>query len=81
MPITTINPYTRKVLAEYPAETLEEVRAKIAKLRSTQEEWRFDLDRRLDTLRQVKSRLQSNLQELRGTNDEGDGKTNHSGRG
>ena len=64
MPITTINPYTRKVLAEYPAETLEEVKAKIAKLKSTQEEWRLHLDRRLDLLRQVKQRLEANLQEL-----------------
>ena len=64
MPITTINPYTRKVLAEYPAETLEEVKTKITKLRSAQEEWRLNLDRRLDLLRQVRQRLEANLQEL-----------------
>jgi acyl-CoA reductase-like NAD-dependent aldehyde dehydrogenase len=64
MPITTINPYTRKVLAEYRAETLDEVKGKIAKLRSAQQEWKLDLDRRLDALKQMRGRLESNLQEL-----------------
>jgi len=64
MVITTINPYTRKVLAEYRAETLDEVKAKIAKLRNAQQEWKLDLDRRLDALKQMRGRLESNLQEL-----------------
>ena len=64
MAITTINPYTRKVLAEYRAETLDEVKGKITKLRSAQQEWKLDLDRRLDALKQMRGRLESNLQEL-----------------
>ena len=64
MTISTINPYTRKVLAEYREETLDEVKSKIAKLRNTQQEWKPSLDRRLDALREVKKRLESNLQEL-----------------
>lgn len=64
MTISTINPYTGKVLAEYREETLEEVKGKIAKLRNAQQEWRPNLDRRLDALREVKKRLESNLQEL-----------------
>ena len=64
MTISTINPYTRKVLAEYREETLDEVKSKIAKLRNAQQEWKQSLDRRLDALREVKKRLQSNLQEL-----------------
>jgi acyl-CoA reductase-like NAD-dependent aldehyde dehydrogenase len=64
MTIRTINPYTRKVLAEYREETLDEVKSKIAKLRNAQQEWKPSLDRRLDALREVKKRLESNLQEL-----------------
>ena len=64
MTISTINPYTRKVLAEYREETLEEVKSKIAKLRNAQQEWKPSLDRRLDALKEVKKRLESNLQEL-----------------
>jgi succinate-semialdehyde dehydrogenase/glutarate-semialdehyde dehydrogenase len=64
MTISTINPYTRKMLAEYREETLDEVKSKIVKLRNAQQEWRPSLDRRLDALREAKKRLESNLQEL-----------------
>ncbi|HUK28820.1 MAG TPA: aldehyde dehydrogenase family protein [Candidatus Acidoferrales bacterium] len=64
MAITTINPYTRKVLAEYRAETLDEVKAKISKLRVAQKEAKLDIDRRLDILKQMRRRMESSLPEL-----------------
>ena len=64
MSVTTVNPYTRKNLAEYRTETLEEVKAKITKLRSAQQEWKLDIDRRLEALAAAKKRMESNLQAL-----------------
>ncbi|HUK50593.1 MAG TPA: aldehyde dehydrogenase family protein [Terriglobales bacterium] len=64
MSVTTVNPYTRKKLAEYRTETLDEVKAKIAKLRSAQQEWKLNIDRRLETLAAAKKRMESNLQSL-----------------
>jgi acyl-CoA reductase-like NAD-dependent aldehyde dehydrogenase len=64
MTISTINLYTRKVLAEYREEGLDDVKSKIAKLKSAQQEWKTSLDGRLDALRDVKKRSESNLQEL-----------------
>jgi len=62
--VSTINPYTRKVLAKYRTETPEEVKAKIATLSRAQQEWKLDIDRRLGALAEAKSRFESNLQEL-----------------
>jgi acyl-CoA reductase-like NAD-dependent aldehyde dehydrogenase len=64
MTIRTTNPYTQKVLAEYHDETLDEVKTKIAKLRNSQQQWKRNLDARLDALKEAKKRLESNLQEL-----------------
>jgi acyl-CoA reductase-like NAD-dependent aldehyde dehydrogenase len=64
MSVTTVNPYTRKNLAEYRTETIDEVKAKIAKLRSAQQEWKLNIDRRLEALAAAKKRMESNLQAL-----------------
>ncbi|HKM50387.1 MAG TPA: aldehyde dehydrogenase family protein [Candidatus Bathyarchaeia archaeon] len=60
----TINPYTEQVLREYRVETLEEVRSKIAALGRAQQEWKRDINTRLEALREVKKRWGSNLTEL-----------------
>ena len=64
MTISTVNPYTRKVLAEYRDESVDEVKAKISKLRNAQQEWEPNLEGRLDALKGARNRLNSNLQEL-----------------
>ena len=64
MSTRTINPYTEQVLREYRAETLEEVRSKIAALGKAQQEWKRDINTRLEALREVKKRWASNLTEL-----------------
>ena len=64
MSTRTINPYTEQVLREYRVETLEEVRSKIAALGKAQQEWKRDINTRLEALREVKKRWASNLTEL-----------------
>jgi len=62
--LKTVNPYTMQTLKEYPEEDLEKIKAKISALKRAQRVWRLDIDKRLDALRQVRGRLETNLPEL-----------------
>ena len=64
MVLKTVNPYTMKTLKEYPEEDLEKIKAKISELKRAQQVWRLDIDKRLDALKQVKGRLETDLAEL-----------------
>jgi succinate-semialdehyde dehydrogenase/glutarate-semialdehyde dehydrogenase len=64
MTIRTINPYTEKTLHEYPEESLDGIRTKITSLRRAQQEWKLDLDSRLQTLKEVRNRFSSTSNEL-----------------
>lgn len=64
MTITTLDPYTQKTLCEYREEDIEDVRTKIVGLKQAQRDWSGNLDRRLEALKGVRSRLQSNLKDL-----------------
>ncbi|OFX15173.1 aldehyde dehydrogenase [archaeon RBG_16_50_20] len=60
----TVNPYTEKTLQEYHEESLDEVRAKITGLRKAQQEWKLDLDARMQALKEVRTRFASASNEL-----------------
>ena len=60
----TINPYTEQVLREYRVETFEEVKSKIATLGKAQQKWKQDINARLESLKEVKKRWESNVTEL-----------------
>jgi acyl-CoA reductase-like NAD-dependent aldehyde dehydrogenase len=64
MTIRTVNPYTEKTLQEYHEESLDEVRAKITGLRKAQQEWKLDLDARMQALKEVRTRFASASNEL-----------------
>jgi len=62
--IETVNPYTRQTLQKYKDETLEEVKAKIMALRREQQDWKLNVDNRVEKLKQVKKRMESKTSEL-----------------
>ena len=62
--IRTVNPYNERVLREYPEESLDQIKAKISALRTAQQEWKLDLDARLNSLREVRKRLASESEQL-----------------
>jgi len=62
--VKTVNPYTEQVIAEYHEATLEDVKARVAELKRAQQDWKLDIDARLEALKQVKERLRSDLTEL-----------------
>lgn len=64
MTVRTTNPYTEQLMHEYSEESLEDVKARIARLKRAQQEWKLNLDTRLEKLRQVKKRMESKLTEL-----------------
>lgn len=64
MVLKSINPFSDEVIAEYEEESLEEIREKIARIKSERIKWASDLDRRKEALRNVKSRFESSLTEL-----------------
>jgi len=64
MTIRTVNPYTERTLQEYHEESLDEVRAKITGLRKAQQEWKLDLDARMQALKEVRTRFASASNEL-----------------
>ncbi|HXZ98318.1 MAG TPA: aldehyde dehydrogenase family protein [Candidatus Acidoferrum sp.] len=64
MTIRTVNPYNERVLREYPEESLDQINAKISALRTAQQEWKLDLDARLNSLREVRKRLASESEQL-----------------
>lgn len=51
-------------MQEYREETLDEVKVKIAELKRAQQKWKLNLDARLDALKQVRKRFDSNITEL-----------------
>src|SRR3989337_2825351 len=59
MTIRTVNPYIERTLHEYHEESLDEVRAKITGLRKAQQEWKLDLDARMQALKEVRTRFAS----------------------
>ena len=64
MPIVTVNPYTEQKLHEYREDTIQDIKTKIDSLKREQKEWRRDLDARVDELKQVRKRLDSELPAL-----------------
>jgi succinate-semialdehyde dehydrogenase/glutarate-semialdehyde dehydrogenase len=64
MKIKTVNPYTQEVLGEYEQETPDQIRDTISELRVAQSKWAVSMERRLDELKKVKDRLQSESAEL-----------------
>ena len=62
--VKTVNPYTQQTVADYRDSTLDDVRSKIAELRRVQQEWKLDLDSRLEALKQARKRLESQMAEL-----------------
>ncbi|MEM3670198.1 MAG: aldehyde dehydrogenase family protein [Thermoprotei archaeon] len=60
MTIKTANPYSGQVLGEYEEENLSQIEAKILRLRSAQKTWGTNLDARLNELKEVKKRFESN---------------------
>jgi acyl-CoA reductase-like NAD-dependent aldehyde dehydrogenase len=64
MTIKTVNPYTEKTIQEYREESLDEVKAKVTALRREQQEWRLDIDARVQALKQVRNRFASASSEL-----------------
>lgn len=64
MTINTVSPYTGEILQKYEEDTLDEVKAKIAALGQAQREWKLSVESRLEELKQVKKRMESNISEL-----------------
>ena len=64
MTIKTINPYTEKTIDEFQEESLENIKTKISEIRRAQQKWKLNLDNRLQELKQVKKRMESDLTEL-----------------
>jgi len=64
LPIVTVNPYTEQKLHEYREDTIQDIKTKIDSLKREQKEWRRDLDARVDELKQVRKRLDSELPAL-----------------
>jgi len=62
--ITTTNPYTDRRLQEYKEDSIEGIKAKVASLKETQQEWKLDLDVRLNRLREIKKRMETELPAL-----------------
>jgi len=62
--VKTVNPYTQQTVADYRESTLDDVRSKISELRRVQQEWKLDLDSRLEALKQARKRLESQMAEL-----------------
>ena len=64
MPIVTVNPYTEQKLHEYAEESIEELKAKISSLKKSQRTWKRDLNGRVDRLKEIKKRMESELTSL-----------------
>lgn len=65
MTIRTVNPYTEKVISEYREDSLEDVKEKFSIVRKNQEEWKKDLDARIDYLKNtLKPSLERNLDRI-----------------
>ncbi len=64
MKITTYNPYTEQELGKYDVTELEGVKNIIIELRKEQENWKENIDYRIDKLREARNNFEKNLNEL-----------------
>ncbi len=64
MKITTYNPYTEQELDKYDVTELEGVKNIIIELRKEQENWKENIDYRIDKLRESRNNFEKNLNEL-----------------
>lgn len=64
MAIVTINPYTGQKLHEYKEESLDAIKNKISSLKDAQLEWKLDLDARLERLKEIKKKMETELPTL-----------------
>lgn len=64
MAIVTINPYTGQKLHEYKEESLDAIKNKISSLKDAQLEWKLDLDARLERLKEIKKKMETELSTL-----------------
>jgi succinate-semialdehyde dehydrogenase / glutarate-semialdehyde dehydrogenase len=62
--IVTINPYTGQKLHEYKEESLDAIKSKISSLKDSQLEWKRDLDARLERLKEIKKKMETELPTL-----------------
>ena len=64
MTVKTTNPYTEKTLHEYKEDSLDEIKVRVAELRKAQQEWKLDIDARLENLKDVRKRFEANSKDL-----------------
>jgi acyl-CoA reductase-like NAD-dependent aldehyde dehydrogenase len=64
MTVKTSNPYTGKALQEYEEDSLHDIEAKILELRKAQQEWKHDIEKRLQNLKGVRKRFEASSKEL-----------------
>lgn len=64
MAIVTVNPYTDDKLYEYREDNLDDIKAKIALLKKVQKEWRQDLAVRLERLKEIRKKMETELPTL-----------------
>ena len=64
MAIVTINPYTGQKLHEYKEESLDDIKSKISSLKDAQLEWKRDMDARLERLKEIKKKMETELPTL-----------------
>jgi len=62
--IVTINPYTGQKLHEYKEESLDDIKSKISSLKDAQLEWKRDMDARLERLKEIKKKMETELPTL-----------------
>lgn len=64
MAIVTINPYTGQKLHEYKEDSLDDIKSKISSLKDAQLEWKRDMDARLERLKEIKKKMETELPTL-----------------
>lgn len=64
MAIITVNPYTGQKLHEYKEENLDDIKSKISSLKDAQLKWKRDLDARLERLKEIKKKMETELPTL-----------------
>jgi acyl-CoA reductase-like NAD-dependent aldehyde dehydrogenase len=62
--IVTINPYTGQKLHEYKEDSLDDIKSKISSLKDAQLEWKRDMDARLERLKEIKKKMETELPTL-----------------
>jgi acyl-CoA reductase-like NAD-dependent aldehyde dehydrogenase len=59
--IVTVNPYTNEKLQDYREDNLEDIKAKIGSLKNLQQEWKQRLDLRVERLKEIRKKLETEL--------------------